>query len=137
MMQIAGELTIVLGSLMLLASASLAHSRAHLGAIAERLARKARTAAAHGDTVSRDYLAGAEQLARSAERFRSDALMQTVSDAKVTAQFQRMAGDYLRFKEQVERANTRQAFADLNAVATPYQEVERELGTASRRRRLS
>ncbi len=133
-MQIAGELTIVLGSLMLLASASLANSRTYLGAVAKRLARKARTAAAHGDTVSKDYLADAEQLARSAERFRSDVQTQAISDAKVAAQFRRMAGDYRRFKEQVERANTRQTLADLNAVTTPYDEAERKLGIASRRR---
>jgi hypothetical protein len=50
-----------------------------------------------------------------------------VSDAKVTAQFQRMAGDYRRFKEHIEHANTEQASADLNAVTTPYKEVERRL----------
>jgi hypothetical protein len=99
-------------------------SSTHAGAPpAKRLARKTPIAARHGDTVSKDYLADAQQLARSAERFRSDVEDQTVSDAKVTAQFQRMAGDYRRFNEHIEHANTEQASAGLNAVTTPYKEL--------------
>lgn len=132
-MLFAAELPIALGSLMLLASASLANSRTELGMAAERLARRTRIAAAHGETVSKDYLVDVRQLARSAERFRSDVENQAVSDAKVTAQFQRMAGDYQHFKEHVEHAKTRQAFAALNAVTTPYEEVERKLRITARR----
>ena len=126
-MQIA-DLAIALGSLMPLASAALANSRNKLGSTAERLARETRIAAAHGEAVSQNYLADARQLARSAERFRSDVETQTVSDSKVSAQFRRVAGAYSRFKEQVNHAKSRQAFADLNAVTTPCEEVGRKLG---------
>ena len=127
-MLFAAELPIAVSSLMLLASAALTDSRIELGTAAERLARKTRVAATHANRISKDYLADARQLARSAERFRSDVQNQTVSDAKVNAQFQRMAGDYERFKEHVEQANVRGALADLNAVTPPYKEVERKLG---------
>jgi hypothetical protein len=127
-MQIGGQLAIAMGTVMLLASAAFADSRSDLGNAAERLARETRIAAAHGDTVSQSYAIDAQALARSAERFRSDVETQTVSDAKVSDQFQRVAGFYKRFKDQVKLANTQQAFADLKAVNAPYRDVARQLG---------
>jgi len=76
---------------------------------AARLARETQIAAAHGDTVSRNYLSDARQLARSAERFCNDVETQAVSNAKVNAQFRRVAGAFRRFQEQVNHANSRQA----------------------------
>ena len=127
-MNIGGQLAIAVGSVMLVASTALADSRAELGHSAERLAEETRVAAAHGDTVSQSYATDAQALARSAERFRSDVETQTVSDATVSDQFQRVAGFYKRFRDQVKLANTQQAFGDLKAVSGPYRDVERELG---------
>jgi hypothetical protein len=129
-MQIA-DLAITVASLMPLATAALATSRTQLCNPAKRLAHETRIAATHADIASPNYLADAKKLARSSEHFRSDVETQTVSDAKVNAQFRRVARDYQRFKEEVRHANTRQAFTDLNAVTTPYQEVERELGISA------
>jgi hypothetical protein len=127
-MHIGARLTLGIASVMLIASTALADSRAELGHAAELLARETRIAAAHGDTVSQSYAIDAQALARSAERFRSDVETQTVSDAKVSDQFQRVAGFYKRFKDQVKLANTQQAFGDLKAVNGPYRDIERQLG---------
>jgi hypothetical protein len=127
-MQIAGQSLGVAYAVLLVASVGVAGSRTDLGNAAEQLAKETRIAAAHGDTVSQSYATDAQALARSAERFRSDVETQTVSDAKVSDQFQRVAGFYKRFKDQVKLANTQQAFADLKAVNAPYRDVERQLG---------
>lgn len=127
-MYIGGRLTLGIVSIMILATAAFAGSRSDLGNAAERLAKETRIAAAHGDTVSQSYATDAQALARSAERFRSDVETQTVSDAKVSDQFRRVAGLYKRFKDQVKLANTQQAFADLKAVNGPYRDIERQLG---------
>lgn len=127
-MHIGGRLAVAVGSVMLLATAAFADTRADLGHAADRLALETRIAAAHGDTVSQSYLGDAQQLARSAERFRSDVETQTVSDERVNAAFQRVSAAYDRFRKQVKLANTQQAFGDLNAVTAPYEEVEHRLG---------
>jgi hypothetical protein len=76
----------------------------------------------------RTTCAQAKQLAERAYRFRSDVETATVSDAKVSAQFERLARSYRGFRDQVKHANTQQAFGDLEAVTAPYRDVERDLG---------
>jgi hypothetical protein len=127
-MQPAGTLSLGIISAMLLASLSFAGSRSELGNAAERLEQETRVAAEHADTVAPNYREDAHELARLAADFRSVVETATVSDAEVSARFERVANSYQRFREQVERANTQQAFGDLRAVTAPYEDVERDLG---------
>jgi hypothetical protein len=127
-MRIAATISFVMVASLLAASAAFAGSRADLGKAAERLENEARLAAAHADTVSPQYQEDARDLAERAWHFRSDVETATVSDSAVSAQFQRLAESYRRFREEVEHANTQQTYADLRAVTVPYQDVQRELG---------
>jgi methyl-accepting chemotaxis protein len=114
----------------LIASVGFGGTRIDLGKAAERLEEQTRIAAAHGDTVSEECRLGARELAKLTTQFRSAVETSTVGEAEVSARFERVANSYHRFREQVEHANTRQAFADLDAVTSPYQDVERDLGIA-------
>jgi hypothetical protein len=123
-----GKRTIGVAFAVLIASVGFAGTRTDLGKAAERLEEQTRIAAAHGDTVSQDYRMDARELAQLATQFRSAVETATVSDAEVSARFERVANSYHRFRVQVKHANTQQAFADLDAVTSPYQDVEQDLG---------
>jgi hypothetical protein len=127
-MRIAGTISFVMVAALLAASAAFAGSRADLGRAAERLDESARLVAQRSDDVSPIFQAEAHEFSRVATDFHNSVQTPSVSDANLSAQFKQVARSYHRFRDQVARANTQEARADLDTVTAPYLDVERDLG---------
>jgi hypothetical protein len=126
--------------LVLAALAGCATTHGNLASSADRLERNADALTLNsrdtrdGYGVASSYSREARELAERTRDFRETLADRNADDRDVRAAFERVSQTYHRLRDDVERADSRQAQIDLRPITEAYLDVEREMGGYDRHR---
>jgi hypothetical protein len=125
--------------LVLAALAGCVTTHGNLASSADRLERNADALSSNSrDTrdygVASGYSRDARELAEQTRDFRETLADRNADDRDVKAAFERVSHTYHKLREDVDRADSRQAEIDLRPITEAYLDVEREMGGYDRHR---